>query len=79
MQPFPFFPDFINQDLHRFYKFSLAFVLFGSLMAKTFIENQYFDISTNLGLRVRSTLSSAIYQKALDLGPRAMKNMTVKT
>eukprot|EP01033_Poteriospumella_lacustris_P022288 gene22288-16719_t len=44
---------------------------------KTLIENMYFDMVTNLSSQVRGTLSAAIYQKALRLGPEGRQNTTL--
>lgn len=55
----------------------LAIVLFAVLSLKTLIENMYFDMVTNLSSQVRGTLSAAIYQKALRLGPEGRQNTTV--
>ncbi len=55
----------------------LALVLFAVLSMKTLIENMYFDMVTNLSSQVRGTLSAAIYQKALRLGPEGRQNTTV--
>lgn len=55
----------------------LSFLLFLCLSMKTVIENQYFDMVTMLGAQIRGTLSAAIYQKALRLGPEGRQNVTV--
>lgn len=55
----------------------LAMLLFISLSTKTVIENVYFDMVTNLAAQIRGTLSAAIYQKALRLGPEGRQNVTV--
>jgi ABC-type transport system involved in cytochrome bd biosynthesis fused ATPase/permease subunit len=55
----------------------LALLLLLSLCTKTIIENMYFDMVTNLAAQVRGTLSAAIYQKALKLGPQGRQNVTV--
>lgn len=56
---------------------TLAIILFTSLCTKTVIENIYFDMVTNLAAQIRGTLSAAIYQKALRLGPEGRQNVTV--
>ena len=57
--------------------FYLSLLLFLVLCLKTIVENQYFDMVINLGANIRGTLSSAIYRKALKLGPSSRKNNSV--
>lgn len=61
----------LNQGMY------LSLMLFLVLCAKTVIENQYFDMVIKLGASIRGTLSTAIYRKALRLGPSSRKNNTV--
>lgn len=77
-EPFVFnsFLTFVQQ-LGTNKSFRLSILLFLSLSAKTIIENQYFDMMTQLGAQIRGTLSAAIYQKALHLGPSSRQNTTV--
>ncbi|RYG70088.1 hypothetical protein EON64_01135 [archaeon] len=55
----------------------LCVLLFICLSTKTAIENQYFDMVTNVGAQIRGALSTAIYQKALRLGAGSRQNVTV--
>lgn len=55
----------------------LCILLFLCLSTKTAIENQYFDLVTNIGAQVRGTISAAIYQKAFRLGASGRQNVTV--
>jgi ABC-type transport system involved in cytochrome bd biosynthesis fused ATPase/permease subunit len=70
-------PATLFQQLKNNKSFHLSILLFLCLSSKTIIENQYFDMMTRLGAKVRGTLSSAIYQKALRLGPSSRQNSTV--
>eukprot|EP01038_Epipyxis_sp_PR26KG_P011238 gene11238-15079_t len=55
----------------------LSFLLFTTLCSKTAIENQYFDTIINLGAKIRSTLSAAIYRKSLKLSSSSRRNNTM--
>jgi hypothetical protein len=57
--------------------FQLSLLLFLCLSAKTIVENQYFDATTQLGAEVRGALSTAVYRKALKLSPGSRANNTV--
>lgn len=57
--------------------FLLSIALFILLCAKTYIENQYFHVVTNLGSNVRGVLSAAIYRKSLKLSSSGRQNNTV--
>jgi hypothetical protein len=66
----------ILQVLHN-EGFKLSLLLFLCLSAKTIVENQYFDATTQLGAEVRGALSTAVYRKALKLSPGSRANNTV--
>ena len=55
----------------------LSLLLLALLSAKTFLENQYFYTVIKMGANIRSTLSSAIYRKALKLSPSGRVDNTV--
>ena len=45
-------------------------------LTKTILDSQYFYKMGLVGLRMRSALTSALYRKALLLGPAARKDLT---
>ena len=48
-------------------------------LIKTILQSQYFYGLGLIGLRIRSALTSALFQKALILGPTARKELTSKS
>lgn len=56
---------------------TLPLLLLLSLSSKSVIENQYLDNTIQLGLKVKGSISSAIYRKSLQLSPAGKMNYTV--
>ncbi len=56
---------------------TFVITLFAILCLKTVLENQYFDVSYNLGTSMKTVLGAAVYQKTLKLSPSSRQNYTV--
>lgn len=54
-----------------------AAILFLIPLVKTFVENHYFLRTMRLGIRVRSALQGALYEKSLKMSPSARNASTV--
>ena len=45
-------------------------------LIKTIVNSQYFYQFALIGLRIRSALTSALFRKAFDVGPKGRKDIT---
>jgi len=63
-------------DLFRQEGVYWSLLLFVTLTVKTALENQYFNMVIQLGVKIRCALSGALYRKSLRLSPESRRNYT---
>ncbi len=68
--------NFETSDKEMWKGYFYAALLVGVNLLNTLLNSQYFYKLGLVGLRMRSALTSALYRKALLLGPAARKDLT---
>ena len=68
--------SFVSSDEETWKGYFYAALLVGVNLLNTILNSQYFYKMGLVGLQIRSALTSALYRKALLLGPAARKDLT---
>ena len=68
--------SFVSSDEEMWKGYFYVALLVGVNLINSILNSQYFYKLGLVGLRMRSVLTSAIYRKALLLGPAARKDLT---
>ena len=72
-----FIPRYVETNEPSWRGYLYTIVLISATMLNTIINSQYYYFQYNIGLKIRTAITSAIYRKSLRLSGAAKKQLTI--